>query len=141
MRNTHKKEFKENESLCIDIENLLFPYEFFPLYEFQRMIMRKIKEIAPQTNENDIDVAELKTNKTKKYCFITPYWNTRLLRDKFPTITDLQLAKFLNSLPKNRLSEGIKAINLQKIKKKLLNTPSKINKTKKIWTSFLPDLE
>lgn len=103
MRNTHKKEFKENESLCIDIENLLFPYEFFPLYEFQRMIMRKIKEIAPQTNENDIDVAELKTNKTKSIALLHHTGILDFLRDKFPTITDLQLAKFFELITKEQI--------------------------------------
>lgn len=38
---------KEKDIICPDLEKLLFPYEFFPLYEFQRMIVQKIKEVSP----------------------------------------------------------------------------------------------
>ncbi len=89
-----KKESEKKETLCIDLENLLFPYEFFPLYEFQRMIMRKIKEISPQSNENDIDISEFKTSKTKNIALLHHTGILDFLRDKFPKITDLQMAKF-----------------------------------------------
>lgn len=98
MRKAHEKEFGETETLCVDLENLLFPYEFFSLYEFQRMIMRKIKEISPDENKNvfesDIDISELKTSKTKAIALLHHTGILDFLRGKFPKVTDLQLAKF-----------------------------------------------
>lgn len=92
MQEAHKKEF--GDSTCVNLENLLFPYEFFPLYEFQRMIMRKIKEISPQVNESDIDISEFKTSKTKNIALLHHTGILDFLRNKFPKITDLQMAKF-----------------------------------------------
>lgn len=104
MREANKKEFGERETLCIDLENLLFPYEFFSLYEFQRMIMRKIKEISPQENERDIDISELKTSKTKAIALLHHTGILDFLRNKFPYITDNQLAGFFELISKEPIT-------------------------------------
>lgn len=104
MREANKKEFKETEPLTIDLENLLFPYEFFPLYEFQRMIMRKIKEISPQENERDIDISNFKTSRTKAIALLHYTGILGFLRGKFPKITDNQLAGFFELITKEPIT-------------------------------------
>lgn len=93
-----------NKAICIDLEKLLFPYEFFSLYEFQRMIIRKIKELSPQSNENEIDISEFKTSKTKNIALLHHTGILDFLRDKFPTITDNQMAKFFELLTKEPIT-------------------------------------
>lgn len=103
MREAHKIEFGETESLNIDLENLLFPYEFFSLYEFQRMVMRKIKEISHQESETDIDISEFKTSKTKTIALLHHTGILDFLRGKFPKMTDLQLAKFFELITSEQI--------------------------------------
>jgi hypothetical protein len=98
----------DKEYLQVDIESLLFPYEFFSLYEFQRMIIRKIKEISPAENmevlENDIDISEINTSKTKNIALLHHTGILDFLRSQYPKITDNQLAKFFELLTKEPIT-------------------------------------
>jgi hypothetical protein len=95
----------DKDIICPDLEKLLFPYEFFPLYEFQRMIVRKIKEVSPDgTFENEIDISEFKTSKTKSIALLHHTGILQFLRDKYPRITDNQLAGFFELITKEPIT-------------------------------------
>ncbi|GEN74143.1 hypothetical protein [Chryseobacterium lathyri] len=100
----HEKAYGEKEYLQVDIESLLFPYEFFSLYEFQRMIIRKIREISPQGVESDIDISEFKISKTKNIALLHHTGILDFLRSQYPNITDNQLAKFFELLTKEPIT-------------------------------------
>ncbi|WP_431610880.1 hypothetical protein [Chryseobacterium sp. 'Rf worker isolate 10'] len=102
-----KAESKNNKKdiICPDLEKLLFPYEFFPLYEFQRMIVQKIKEVSPdKIFENEIDISEFKTSKTKNIALLHHTGILQFLRDKFPRVTDNQLASFFELITKEPIT-------------------------------------
>ncbi|MDC8099633.1 hypothetical protein [Chryseobacterium rhizosphaerae] len=104
MREAHRQETGGTEALCIDLESLLFPYEFFSLYEFQRLIIRKIKELSPEASENDIDISEFKTTKTKSIALLHHTGILEFLRIKYPTISDRQLAGFFEFLTREPIT-------------------------------------
>lgn len=106
IRETHKKENGGKETICVDLESLLFPFEFFSLYEFQRSIIRKIKELSPQEKEPqvDIDISELKTSKTQSIALLHHTGILDFLRTQYPTLSDRQLAGFFEFLTKEPIT-------------------------------------
>ena len=106
MRETDKKKHGEKETISVDLEGLLFPFEFFSLYEFQRTIIRKIKELSPQEKEieRDIDMPELKTSKTKSIALLHHTGILDFLRSQYPTISDRQLAGFFEFITRDSIT-------------------------------------
>jgi len=106
MRQADKRQSGEKETISIDLEGLLFPFEFFSLYEFQRTILRKIKELSPEEKETqtDIDISELKTSKTKSIALLHHTGILDFLRSKYPTISDRQLAGFFEFVTRESIT-------------------------------------
>ena len=66
-----KKDHKAKATQILDLEQLFFPFEFFSVYQFQKMIISKIKEKRQKNNQEEIqgtildfseDKLEVKTN-------------------------------------------------------------------------------
>lgn len=114
----HKK-LKEGgidiDTPVVNIEALMFPYEFFPLYEFEGMIRRKIKEISPSGSDEDlnnmphemetlIDTSQISTNKSKNIALLHYTGILDFLRSKYPKVTDNKLAGFFELLTKEPIT-------------------------------------
>ena len=71
MSSISKIDSKAKATPILDLEQLFFPFEFFSVYQFQKMIISKIKEKRQKNNQEEIqgtildfseDKLEVKTN-------------------------------------------------------------------------------
>lgn len=118
-----RKNSKLNFEPSIDKENLMFPFEFYSLYEFKRIILNEIKKHDKVEENNTVTSTnpKLKTNLSVPELALL----FKLLKDLKPTIFDVkseaELHRFISTNFETKKT-GDKDISTQKLRN-LFNQP------------------
>ena len=121
-----RKNSKLNFEPSIDKENLMFPFEFYSLYEFKRIILNEIKKHDKVEENNTVTSTnpKLKTNLSVPELALL----FKLLKDLKPTIFDVkseaELHRFISANFETKRT-GDKDISTQKLRSQFNQPESK----------------